>query len=212
MKLTPQVIRSVQGQLSLLAATYIGAIVLALAAWYCRPILFEPNIQEKFPPLANPRTGDLRQVAVDLANGLIPSTKFTKTIEELAAKEAERRRPAGAKKAAKADIEAAREPLWAAVYGHWIDHDGFDPADRVARVFLSEESCLIFERIRRTLVAGNEHQRGRALHLLSLAATPEDRVQARALCEYSRERALRRHEPELVRQAEQILSDLGPAR
>jgi len=212
MKLTPQFIRSVQGQPSLLAATYIGAIVLALAAWYCRPIFFEPNIREKFPALADARTGNLGQVAANVADGLAAPAALAEKIDELATQEAERRRPRGAKKAARADIEAVREPLWAAVYGQWIDRDDFDPSDRVARVFLSEQSRLIFERIRRTLVAGNEHQRSRALHLLSLAATEEDRAQARALCEYSRERALRRHEPDLVRQAEQVLNDLGPAR
>jgi hypothetical protein len=197
MKLTRQFIRSVQGQLSLLAATYAGAILLALGAWIFRSILFEPYIREKFPPLK----ADLAVALLQVADGQADPGTLAKTIDELAEKETR----AG-------DIDSARDKLWAEIYGEWINRDDLDPANRLAGVFLSEQNCLIFERLRRTLVAGNEQQRGRALYLLGLTATDEDRALARQLCAYARERALRRNEPELVRQAEQVLNALGPAR
>jgi hypothetical protein len=210
MKLTPQFIRSVRGQLSLLATTYLGAVCLALAAWTCRSILFESYIREKFPE--KPMPGSVAAAVDQVALGVSEPKSLPPVIDELATKEADRRRPAGATRPAASDIEVARDALWTAVYGAWIDRDNFDPADRVASAFLSEPSCLIFERLRRTLVVGNERQRSRALHLLSLAASDESRSQARALCEYAKERSRRRHEHALVEQAEQVLNVLGPER
>jgi hypothetical protein len=61
MRLSTAYLRSVQGQLVLLAITLAGGILLAVAALCLRSVLFEPHIREKYPELSRKLEADLKK-------------------------------------------------------------------------------------------------------------------------------------------------------
>ena len=65
MKINREFLRTVRGQLSLLAAAYVGALVLALAALCLRSLFFERFVHDKFAPVPE----RLQTLAADLAAG-----------------------------------------------------------------------------------------------------------------------------------------------
>ena len=90
----------------------------------------------------------------------------------------------------------------------WIAREDFDPHGGLAQNMLATHSTLIFERVRRTLVAGNPQQRGRAVTLLAWAQGDEQKTEALRLCRWARDRAGRRQEAELAGQAQAVLGKL----
>jgi hypothetical protein len=201
MRLNGPYIRSLRGQLSLLAAVYLGAVVLAIAAGCGRTWLFEPYIHERFPPVPNRLAGPVR----DLAEGKSAPEQLEEVIAAVARQEAASE---DAKVRRQQKEESSRARLLDAVYGTWIEDAASDPHGRLAAFLLSEPSGSIIERIRQTLVLGDERQRSRAMHLLRFASTAAVKPEAMALCAYARQRAQRRREPELVRQADAVLQHL----
>ena len=195
MKLPRQFLRSIEGQLALLAMIYLGAALLALAALALRTVLFEPYIREKYLP---PPT-DLKTVLAELAQGSVPMEEFEKTVERLARLQAKSENA----------LPAAREQLLQAAYGAWMDDAELDPQGRLAKCFFSVKGRLTIERIRLTLVAGDERQRGRVVVLLRWAVGSEVQSEAGQLCEFARRRAERRHESALVQQANETLAVLA---
>jgi hypothetical protein len=68
MRITRTLLRSAPGQLGLLGVLYAGAVVLGVAAWCLRPVLFEPYIRERFPPLSEAQAALARELAGGAAN------------------------------------------------------------------------------------------------------------------------------------------------
>jgi hypothetical protein len=129
-------LRTVRGQVILFAATFLGAIVLALLALLLRERVFEYYVREKYPVLAEVNR---------------------KRIEELSAQDVDPKRLDEL-------LGAVGQPdNWAQVYGAWIEQPGLDPDDRLGKRLASAFSDHLPERLKRTLVAGNLEQRGRAL-------------------------------------------------
>lgn len=204
MRIPRKAIRSIRGQLTLLGVTYVGALVLALAALATRSLFFEPYIREKFPPLP----GELDHLVERVADGTAGVEQINERIDALAQQEAKRKTPLGSAAPLPGEVQAARERWWHAVYGAWIDTDDLDANHRLARAFLARPGGFVCERTRQTLVVGNADQRGKALQLLAMTSGA-DQAAARELCAFARERAARRHEPQFVAQAEAALRRLG---
>jgi hypothetical protein len=201
LKVNRVALRSIHGQLILLGGTFLGAIVLAVAALCLRSVLFEPYIREKFPPLPE----SLETILDDVAKGRRDSDALATAIEARVKRLSDPERPRAP------DEASARGQVLTEVYGAWIDAPDFDPAGRLARPFFSEYGRFIIERVRQTQVVGNERQRLRALDLLRYAPFAEVRAEARQLCDYARQRAQRRNEAALGQHAQEVLHQLGPA-
>ncbi len=205
MRITPHYIRSIHGQLSLLAATYSGAIVLAIAAWSCRSLFFEPYVREKFPPLP----GEVAAVLPTIAAGHAPAEALSTAIEPLALEEAKKNMRFGVKEPRPAEVEAARHRLWHGVYGAWIERDNHAADGRIAAILHAQGAPFVLERIRQSLVVGSPRQRRRALDLLGEIPDPAGKAEARSLADFARQRAERRQETALVEQAEATSRKLG---
>jgi len=177
MKFTKADVRSVRGQLALLAITFLGAIILAVAALCLRSVFFEAYVREKHAPLP----AHLKKYLDDTAAG---------------------KAVASAEKLGQTEIGL--------LYGAWFDDAASDPEDRLARCLISADGRYILGQLRRTLVAGNLTQRTRAVRLLTLITVEELKSEVIELCRYVHERAWRRGELELVKQAQVHLNQLQP--
>jgi hypothetical protein len=98
------------------------------------------------------------------------------------------------------------------VYGAWIEDPGLDPEGRLARGLLAARGSEVLGRLRRTLTVGSPAQRGRALAWLALVTEEEQFPEALELGRFARQRALRRGEHDLLRQADAVLERLSPQR
>jgi hypothetical protein len=173
-------LRTVHGEVLLFGATFLGAIVLALVAIGLRERFFEVYVREKYPPL----TDHDREWARSLAAGDPDPERSKGLLGRLADGEARER-----------------------IYGGWIENPDLDPEQRLGRRIGSEQGNWLLERLRRTLVAGNPGQRGRALAWLSLL--PERPETLELVC-FARTRALHRQEWDLLQQADAVLDQLSP--
>jgi hypothetical protein len=173
MRLNRLWLRSVPGQLTLLGVTYVGAVVLAVAALCLRSLLFEPYIRETY------------QTAERLGPLVRAVARGDATREQLQ----------------QLDRENA-----GLLYDAWLSDAELDPQGRLARRLFADHGPSIMERLRRTLVVGNAAQRARALQMLGFLAEPSLRPEALELVRYARQKAERRGETELERQAAALLA------
>jgi hypothetical protein len=179
-------LRSVQGQLAVLGATFAGAVVLAGAAVLLRDRLFEPFAREKYPPLE----GRPREVAQELAGRAIEQKQKEKLQKELQ------------------ETPRAVEAL----YGELIAGGDLDGERRLARWLMGAHRKYLLGRLRRTLVVGDAEQRAGALRLLEVLAGGERDGEVAELVGRAREQARRRGEAALVEQADGLLRRLGTGR
>jgi hypothetical protein len=195
MKITREFLRSIEGQLLLLAIIFAGGAVLAVTALALRTILFEPYIRDRYTSAPTELAATLTDVAEDRAT----ADDFEKSVERLARLKAK----------SETQLVVLREEVLQLAYGHWLDKPELDPQGRVAKCFFLSHASFTIERIRLTLVAGNEEQRGRAVVLLRWAVGSECQTEAMQLCHFARQRADRRHESVLVQQADLTLAVLA---
>jgi len=195
MRLSREFLRSIEGQLALLGIIFVGATVLAVAALALRNLLFEPYIRDRYPSPPAELAARLTELAEDRA----AVEKIENELERLA------------RLRARSEIQllAAREDIFHAAYGFWIERPELDPQGRVAKCFFSAHGQFTIERIRLTLAAGNEEQRGRAVVLLRWAVESDSQAEAIQLCRFARQRAERRYESALVQQADRTLAVLA---
>jgi hypothetical protein len=175
-------LRTVRGQFILFGATFLGAIVLAMLAFLLRQRVFEYYVREKYPELTEVNS---------------------KRIEELLALDVDPKRLN--------DVlgDVGQPDHWAQVYGAWIDQPDLDLEDRLAKCLASAFPDRLLGDLKRTLVAGDPAQRGRALAWLPFL--PADKIETvRELVRFARLRALRRHEVELLGKADAVLEQLSP--
>jgi hypothetical protein len=173
-------LRTVRGQLLLFAVTGVGAIALAVLAVSLRERLFERYVREKYPPLTSTDEKRLRE----LAGAGLAAERREELLREFAGPEARER-----------------------AYGGWIASPDLDPDHRLGRRFAEAQGDWLIERLKRTLVAGNRAQRGRAVAWMALLP---DRPEALALLDFARTRALRRNEHDLLQQADDVRAKLSP--
>ena len=92
------------------------------------------------------------------------------------------------------EFQRLAEPHRLALYDHWMQAD--DPPPAAARVLVEAAPALYIARAERTLVCGNQQQRGRALAFLEAAGSDE----AIPVLEELSRWAARRKMPELAAQ------------
>ena len=170
-----QRLQTVRGQMTLFGVTFVGAIGLAVLALLLRDRLFEVYVRESYPPVSS---GDRERVK-ELASEKLEPTRCDELLSELRGTDLRER-----------------------TYGAWIDDPELDPANRLGQRFASAQLDWVLDRLQRTLVAGNPAQRARAVEWLKIMA---DRPEALELIRYARTRAVRRHERDLLRQAQTAL-------
>jgi hypothetical protein len=218
-RLPREYIRSVHGQLSLMALAFAGAVGLAVVSVCLRSAFFERYARELHPPLE----GNLKDLASRLGQGGPASCdRFQEAVQARAEQllRAAQQRGAGTLEPDEgaglrpdaALVQAyeprAREGLIRALYGGWSADAGLDPDNRMLQSLISCERLLIIHSIQRTLAVGNVTQRTRALEAISLLGKGGFNADARALAERARERARRRGEDVLVQFADRVLEQL----
>lgn len=174
-------LRSVQGQLVLLAGTYTGAVVLAILAVGLRSVFFDRYVRETFPAPSERVLALMNRVAH--SNGPL-TDRDSEAIRELSGPE----------------LEAA--------YGAWLNTKALDPRGRVTMLLLWPHSAFMIKRIRITCIAGSLAQQARALELLARDPDRSTKDEALSLCQFLRERAHRRGEGGLRKQADEALHQL----
>jgi hypothetical protein len=172
--------RTVRGEVLLFGATFLGAVVLALVAIGLRERFFEVYVREKYPPL----TDRDRERARSLAASDLDPQRARELLGLLESGEVRER-----------------------IYGGWIENPDLDPDEWLGRRIGSDQGDWLVERIRRTLVAGNPEQRGRAVAWLRLLP---HRPETLELVRFARTRALHRQEWDLLQQADAVLAQLSP--
>lgn len=184
-------VRSVRGQLSLLAATLAGAVAVSVVIVCLRGVLFEHYVREKYPPAG----AWAEEAARDLTVPDAPPTRLTE-IRTAAAKmynlACETKRPAK-------ELEE--------LYGFWIENPHLDPHGSLAVRLTQYVPEWVVARLRRTLAAGSPTQRERALQwLLAIADVNEVAGSVRELATQARHRAATRGEESIRLQAEAVLA------
>lgn len=184
MRLNRVWLRSIEGQLGLFAATFAGAVVLAVAAIALRGRLFEPYFHEKYPALTE-RQGER---ARELAGEKIPRGRRLELVESL----------------------TESPTAFEATYGAAIRDADIDPQGRLMAALMEELPDRVLARLRKTLLVGNADQRRRALGYLGRIVPQNRRNEAAELVRAARTRAARRGESELVEEADAALARLCP--
>ncbi len=184
-------LRSVPGQLALFGATFVGAVVLAVAIVCLRGPLFERYARETYPPAG--------AWAQEAARGLsVPETALER-LEDLRTATTERVRTARETRKQAQDLEE--------LYGLWVLNPDID-TDGLLTVRMTQfVPDWVLDRLQRTLAAGTPEQRTRALHWLKQIAHLEptaDRV--RVLATQARRRAADRGEEPIRSLAESVLA------
>jgi hypothetical protein len=190
-------IRSVQGQLGLLALTYAGGVMLAVLALCLRDIFFEKYIREKYPPLG--------EASGALVTRLAAGRGSVEDLDKLAEEQAKQR--AGEFPVERVYPQVQNE-LMDAVYGAWIEDPERDPDGNLARRLLSAKAEFIIARIRRTLAAGSPGQRLRAVEWLALGPPKDHETEWLDLALWARARSQRRGETELANRAGAVVHQL----
>jgi hypothetical protein len=184
-------LRSVRGQLSLLAATFAGAVALAVVMVCLRGLVFERYVREVYPPLE----GWSEEAAQLLA---APNTSAGR-IAELG-KEMQRRID-------RHDDPKRRYQDLERIYGAWISEGRASASPLLPGRLTRLQRDWVLQRLRRTLVAGRPTQRAAALSWMEIIVVePEGGDEVVALAEYARRRAVARNEPDLQRLAEAVLA------
>lgn len=174
-------LRSVHGQLLLLAGTYAGAVVLAVVAVGLRSVFFDRYVRETFPQPSERVLSLMKQVAT--SEGRLAGRDST-SIRELSGPELEQ------------------------AYGAWIRDPALDPRGRTASLLLWAHPEFMIKRIRLTCVAGSPAQQARALELLAHDHDRSTHSEAQFLCQFLKARAHRRGEVGLFKQADEALRQL----
>jgi hypothetical protein len=191
--LDPAWARSVPAQMGLLAATFAGAIVLALVTLGLRALVFERYVRETYPP----STEHPRALVERLESALSSAGKPAADADELADGPAD------------PQTVALREAAdWDALYALWMTRPAGGPGEQRLRTLLWSRPAATLERIRGTSVVGNLAQRSRALELLASVPASHSSSDALRLCRYVRERARRRGEHDLFTRADRVLQSL----
>jgi hypothetical protein len=200
-------LRSVQGQLTLLGVTFVGAVGLAILTIALRPVLFESYIREKYPAA----DVSVIQLARAIIAGQAGDREVLALIDDFAEQLASQEQAKGAgplKGSKKERIERNRPKATAEVastlYGYWMQHGEDDPGDALLRSLLRTARPETLYCLKRTLAVGDAEQRSRAVHAASVAAAI-DPGEVRGLLEYARDRAARRGEASLAEQAQEVL-------
>lgn len=184
-------LRSVPGQLALFGVVLLGAAVLACLPYFFRSwSYFEGSVYEKYPELPDA----VRRLAGTLGDPDKNEEEIEAAQDELKGRER------------KADPQKGRQDL-EAIYGAWIEEaDGIGDDKVLARRLLAYDRDWVIARLKRTLAAGSEEQRGRALRFLR-AISQEKGVgdEVKELVGLARKRASRRGETKLVEQADAVL-------
>jgi hypothetical protein len=184
-------LRSVRGQLTLLGATFVGAVALAVAIVCLRGPVFERYVREKYPAAGT--------WAQDAARELTAPETSAERLEDIRAAAVERTRLARETRKVAPDLEE--------LYGLWVSDPDLDPHDLLAVRLTRFVPDWVLGRLQRTLAAGNPEQRGRALRWLrAVAGLEETADRVRALAVQAQHRAAVRGEEELRRQAESVLA------
>lgn len=170
--------RTTRGQLTLIGVLYGAALLAACTALSLRGAWFAGTVREKFPdPEKNEDVARWQALARDIASG--------------------RREPTELKTLGDAELTS--------IYGVLLDEPDVDPAGRLLDAFRSERPEALLARLRRTLAAGNQPQRLRALGFLETMPTLKFVSEVRALSGYALARARRLGEPEVAAVAARVL-------
>jgi hypothetical protein len=212
-KITNKLVRTIPGQMVMLAVLFAGGLLLAVAALATRGVLFEPYVRDQSPKPTDIFADELRTLA---EAGVSDESKLLDVVDRghmAALDEAEKKRviprwPGDSTDAAKfqAQLErrakgelpekeaaAVRLAEREALYGAWLRRPDIDPHDRLARSLLSFAGADTLPLIRRTLVTGTPPERQQALRLLALVP-PELASEASDLASWAAEQARRRGE------------------
>lgn len=204
-------LRSVRGQLTLLAIVFAGAVMLAVVAVILRSWFFEPFVREWHSP-----TDVAGQLVNDLAGGAAGAEDITRAVEKVAEDMArkdkrvagqEEEKPELLKRLMREQLPQARKRVLDACYFAWLEHPEADPHDRILKALLEESADDTILRFKRTLAVGNLEQRERLL----VATAALARVDRQATLEFLgilKARAQRRGEAELTRRAEELMHAL----
>jgi hypothetical protein len=185
----PARLRSVPVQLGLLAATFVGALGLAVVALAVRNVFFESYVRESYAPLS------------EAPESLLTRLERTATPAKRSEDEEE---------SAQAAPDSKELADWDALFSLWMNpHPDAPSEQRVRRLLWTREEPTL-DRVRTTSVVGNRSQRARALELLASVPAARVRNDAIRLCRFVRERARRRGERDLFTRAEQVFRSLSP--
>lgn len=184
-------LRTVRGQLALLAATFAAAVALAAAIVCLRGAVFERYVRETYPPAGS----WARETARELSAPETPPRRLEAiraAVIEHARRAREVRKPAQ-------DLEE--------LYGLWLQEPELDPDGTLAVRLTGFVPDWVTDRLRRTLAAGNPDQRGRALRWLrAIAGLEETAERVRVLAAQARRRAAARGEEAVRLEAEAVLA------
>jgi hypothetical protein len=194
-------LRSVQGQLSLLAFVFACAVVVGLMPWFLRSLVFQRFAREAYPKVEDTYAEKALPV---LRRPGSTQAEIDAVLDEI------RRRDDVAGPERFKNLER--------MYGQWmLDEDGTDvrPGGWLARrLTASDRRWLrewVMDRLRMTLAAGNVQQRLGAVEWIEAALgdealKPEAADELRRMLERARDRARRRGEDRLAEEAAAALA------
>jgi hypothetical protein len=192
-------LRSLRGQLTLLAGAFLGAIVLAVVIVCLRERLFEHYVREQYPRLEG-WSDEAARVLAARSSRPADIDRVGKKLEKLIEDSPESQRT---------DQPRGCQAL-ERIYGGWMTDEDLDPDGLLARRLTTLQPEWVLWRIRRTLVAGSPQQRGRAVAWLqSIVWVPETHEQVVTLARHAHRRAETRGEEDLRRQAAAVLAQEG---
>ena len=197
-------LRSVPGQLLLLAGTFLGAIILAVAAILLRGVMFEPYVREKYPAV----DAETQKFIEGLVEGHSRIETLEKLIDREADRLAQRRRPASNADRlalAKRERPEAVKNVLSACYGYWMTHRTSEKEDRILAALARQSEQELPDLLRRTLVVGNLRQKLLALEGVKWLNLRNPRP-ADLLLDYARNQALHRRDSEIIAKCDQILT------
>lgn len=191
MKRTRAYLRSVQGQLLLFAIAFAGALVLACVPYFFRSgRFFEGALKEKYPELS----GYAKDAVGILSDPKSEKEQIEEAKDELAKRERNTADP------------TKRFELVEAVYGAWVaELDAVKSEITLARRLAEARPVWVKERLKRTLVAGDEDQRARAVRFLAILLEQKAEDDVLELLRFARQRATRRGERKLAEQVDAVL-------
>ncbi len=169
--------RTPRGQLSVIGAIYLGALIISGVVLALRPRLNE-TVRERFPAkLDELDVAALHQETLDIAEGrAAPKTLGQRNTQELHI-----------------------------IYGSMLNDDSIGMKNPLSRALWAEYGPEMITRVRKTLAVGSLAQRLRALEFLGIMSEPNLVDEAIELCQFAAQRSRRCGESEIVARAESLV-------
>lgn len=199
-------IRSINGQLLLFGAVFLGAIGLSVAIWIARPYLFEPYIKQK--PVKS--ISEMEILVSRIREGAAGTAEIEKAVDQLSQKLLMPlgNKPVGEDKTRIAPIKVnipeklrseTLEHVVSNLYWAWLDEDTATGNERLMTIMLNMCPLATVENLRKTIIVGNQHQQARAYQGL-LQAQRTGIQESVDVLEMAERRAKRRGEQALIQQ------------